>query len=135
MVRKLNTPPYIKRFQGVEEKDFFAKITRLQQKNSVDECTCEWEVLSTWVLELTDDQRLQTYIHGLKQHIRDELELHNISTMEEARCKASIIESKSVHTIVDQDDPKKNPLQSGYTRNPRYTPPQLREGTKPSLEA
>ena len=27
----------IKRFQSIEEKDFFAKITRLQQKNSVDE--------------------------------------------------------------------------------------------------
>ena len=48
----------IKRFQGIEEKDFFAKITRLQQKNSVDEYTCEWEALSTRVPELTDDQRL-----------------------------------------------------------------------------
>ena len=55
--------------------------------------------------------------------------------MEEARCKANIIESKSVHTIVDQDDPKKTPLQLGYTGNPRYTLPQLREGTKPNLEA
>ena len=100
----------IKRFQGIEEKYFFAKITRLQQKNSVDEYTCEWEALSTRVPKLTDDQRLQTYIHGLKQHIRDELELHNISTMEEARHKARIIESKSIHTNVDQDDSKKNPL-------------------------
>ena len=63
----------IKRFQGVEEKDFFAKITRLQQKNSVDEYTYEWEALSTRVPNLTNDQWLQTYIHGLKQHIRDEL--------------------------------------------------------------
>ena len=78
----------IKRFQGVEEKYFFAKITRLQQKNSVNEYTCDWEALSTRVPKLTDDQRLQTYIHSLKQHICDELELHNISTMEEARRKA-----------------------------------------------
>ena len=55
--------------------------------------------------------------------------------MEEARRKVKIIESKSVHTNVDQDDSKKNPLQSGYTGNPRYTPPKLREGIKPSLEA
>ena len=55
--------------------------------------------------------------------------------MEEARRKARIIERKSFHTIVDKYDPKKNPLQSGYTGNPRYTPPQLREGTNPSLEA
>ena len=125
----------INRFQGVEEKDFFAKITRLQQKNSVDEYTCEWEALSTRVPELTNDQRLQTYIHGIKQHIRDELELHSISTMEKAWSKARTIESKSVHTNVDQDDSKKNPLPSRYTGNTRYTPPQLREGTKPILEA
>ena len=31
--------------------------------------------------EATDDQRLQTYIHGLKPHIQEELELHNTSTM------------------------------------------------------
>ena len=92
-------------------------------------------MLSTRVPESTEDQRLQTYIHGLKQHIRDELELHNISTMEEARCKSRIIERKFVHTNFDKDDSKKNPLQSAYTGNPRYTPPQLREGTKPSLEA
>ena len=91
----------IKRFQGVEEKDFFAKITRLQQKNSVDEYTYEWEVLSTQVPELSDDQRLQTYIHDLKQHVHDELELHSISTMEEARRKARLIESKSIHSNVD----------------------------------
>ena len=30
---------------------------------------------------------------------------------------------------------QKKPLQSGYIGNPRYTPPLLREGTKPSLEA
>ena len=49
---------HIKILHGVEEKYFFAKITRLQQKNSVDEYTCEWEALSTQVLELTDDQLL-----------------------------------------------------------------------------
>ena len=74
----------IKRFQGIEEKDLFSKITRLPQKNSVNEYTCEWEALSTRVPKLTNGQRLHTYIQSLKQHIRDELELHNISTMEEA---------------------------------------------------
>ena len=58
--------------------------------------------------------------------------------MEEARCKARIIESKfkkSIHTNFDKDDSKKKPFQSAYTKNPRYTPPQLREGAKPNLEA
>ena len=55
--------------------------------------------------------------------------------MEEARRKARIIESKAVHTNVDQDYSKRNHLQSRYTGNPRYTLPQLREETTPSLEA
>ena len=75
-------------------KYLFAKITMLQQKGSVYEYTCEWEALATRIPELTDNQRLQTYIHGLKPHIRDELELHNISTMEKAGRKAKIIENK-----------------------------------------
>ena len=116
----------------LKKKTSLPKSQGYNNKNSVDEYTCEWEALSPRV---TDDQRLQTYIHGLKQQIRDELELHNISTMEEARRKAKIIESKSVHTNVNQDDSKKPPLQPGYTGNTGYTPPQLREGTKPSLEA
>ena len=77
----------LKRFQGITEKDLLAKITRLQQKGSVDEYTCEWEALATRVPEQTDDQHLQTYIHGLKPHIRDELELHNTSTLEKATRK------------------------------------------------
>ena len=54
--------------------------------------------------------------------------------MDEAWHKAMIIERKSVHTNFDQDDSKKNPLQSGYTGNPRYTLRQLREGTNPILK-
>ena len=58
--------------------------------------------------------------------------------MEEEQRKSRIIESKfkkSIHTIFDKEGSKRNPIQSTYTGNPRYTPPQLREGTKPSLEA
>ena len=58
--------------------------------------------------------------------------------MEEAWHKARIIESKfkkSVHTNFKKYDSKKKLLQSAYTGNPRYTAPQLREVTNPSLEA
>ena len=48
----------IKRFQGIEVKYFFSKITRLQQKNNVYEYTYEWEALFTRVPYLSDDQRL-----------------------------------------------------------------------------
>ena len=61
---------------------------------SIDEYTCEWEALATRVPKLTDDQHLQTYIHGLEPHIWDVLELHNTSTIEKERRKAKIIENK-----------------------------------------
>ena len=48
------------------------------KKKSVNEYTYDWEELSTQVQELTNDQQLQTYIHGLKQHIHDELELQHL---------------------------------------------------------
>ena len=128
----------IKRFQGITEKDFFSKITRLQQKRIIDEYTCEWEALATLVPELIDDQRLQTYIHGLKPHIQDELELPNTSTMEKARRKAKIIENKfkrSTESSFDKNYSKRNPPQSVNTRTSKYTPPHLMEGENPNLEA
>ena len=60
----------------------------------------KWEVLSTRVPELTDDQQLHTYIHNLKQHICDELELHNVSTLEEAQRKARITEKNSRNMFI-----------------------------------
>ena len=115
-----------------------AKITRLQQKGGVDEYTCEWEALATRVPELTNDQRLQTYIHGLKPHIREELELHNTPTMGEERRKAKIIENKfkrSHQGSFDKNYSKRNPTHSTNTGTLRYTLPHLREGAQPSLEA
>ena len=58
--------------------------------------------------------------------------------MEETRRKAMIIESKLkkyVHTNFDKNDSKRKPIQSTYIGNQRYIPPQLREGTNPSLES
>ena len=76
------------------EKDFFAKITRLQQKGDVEEYTYEWEALAMRVPELTDDQHLQTYVYGLKPYIREDLELHNVSNLGKGQRKAKIIEEK-----------------------------------------
>ena len=66
------------------EKDFFAKITRLQQKGDMEEYTYEWEALAMRVPELTNVQRLQTYVSGLKPYIREELELCNVSNLGKA---------------------------------------------------
>ena len=40
---------FFKRFEDVIEKDFFTKITRLQQKCGMEEYTYEWEALVTQV--------------------------------------------------------------------------------------
>ena len=83
---------FFKRFEYLKEKDFFAKLTRVQQKGNIDEYTNEWESLVTRVLELTNTQCLQTYVYGLKLYIKDELEKLNVSTLDKARRKAKIIE-------------------------------------------
>ena len=59
---------FFKRFEDVTE--FFAKITRLQQKGDVEEYIYEWEALATQVQELTDGQHLQTCVSSLKPYIR-----------------------------------------------------------------
>ena len=38
---------FFNRFQGIREDDFFRKLTRLQQVESVEEFTHRWESLST----------------------------------------------------------------------------------------
>jgi hypothetical protein len=35
------------KFQGVAEKEFFANLTKIQQKGGVEEYTYEWESLET----------------------------------------------------------------------------------------
>ena len=85
---------FFKRFEDLKEKDFFTKLTRLQQKGDVDEYTDEWEALATHMPELTHSQHLQTYVYGLKPYIRDELELLNVSTLDKARRKTKNIEEK-----------------------------------------
>ena len=62
---------FFKWFEYLKEKDFFAKITKMQQKGGVDEYTDEWEALETHVSKLTDSQVLQTYVYRLKIYIRD----------------------------------------------------------------
>lgn len=58
---------FFKKFQGVDKNDCFAKITRLEQNNVVDEYTYEWEALATQVPELIDEKRVQTFVSGLKE--------------------------------------------------------------------
>jgi hypothetical protein len=44
---------FFKRFQCIKEEYFFIELTRLQQKGSVDDFTCEWEALATRLLGLS----------------------------------------------------------------------------------
>ena len=85
---------FFNRFQGFKEDEFFSKLIRLQQVENVEEFTHQWESLSTRVFGLSDKQRLETYLGGLKSYLQKELKLHNIPNVEVARHKAKAIEWK-----------------------------------------
>ena len=72
---------FFKRFQGITEDEFFSKLTRLQQRGSVEDFTHQWESLATRVFGLSDKQRLETYLGGLKPYIQKELKLHDITNI------------------------------------------------------
>ena len=48
----------------------------------------------TRVFGLSDKQRLETYLGGLKPHLQKELKLHDIPNVEVARHKAKAAERK-----------------------------------------
>lgn len=73
------------------KKDIYAKLIPLQQKGSIEEYTCEWEVLATRVPGLTLDQLVQTYVSS-EQNTKIEIEMHNIKITEKARHKAKHVE-------------------------------------------
>ena len=87
----------------------------------------------TRVSELTDNQRLQSYVYGLKPYIRDELELLNVSTLDKARRKAKIIEEKLKKTWNKNHDKDRRSIQN--TKNDtKYQPPHLISDNNPTLE-
>ena len=81
-------------FKESKKIKFFSKLTRLQQVRNVEEFTHQWESLSTRVFGLSDKQRLETYLGGLKPHLQKELKLHDIPKVEVARRKAKAAERK-----------------------------------------
>jgi hypothetical protein len=125
---------FFKRFQGISEKYFFSKLTRLQQKGSIDEFTHQWEALATRVFGLSDDQLLQSYIGGLKPHIQDELRLHEVTTVEIAIRKAKAAEEKlEGQSRFNKVYSRRSVPQT--TGNDKYIPPNLREDRRRSLES
>ena len=85
---------FFNKFQGIKEDDFFNKLTRLQQVRNIEEFTHQWESLLTRVIGLSDKQRLETYLGGLKPYLQKELKLHDIPNVEVARHKAKAMEHK-----------------------------------------
>ena len=57
----------------------------------MDEYTQEWETL---VPGLSESRLIQSYVSGLKTHLQAELEMHDITSIEEARRKAKTAEKK-----------------------------------------
>lgn len=85
---------------------------------------------------LSDKQRLETYLGGLKPYIQKELKLHDITNIEVARCKAKAVEAK-----FDKFQPnnaktysKKDTPETTETYKSKYIPPPKRDD-KRSLEA
>jgi len=102
----------------------------------VEEYTYEWEALATRVPELTDNQWLQTYVYGLKPYIQDEVELHDISSLDKARKNAKLIEEKFNRTWQQNDKGYASQRSIPPTNSEtRYRPPHLREDNKTSVEA
>ena len=60
----------------------------------MDEYTREWETLVTRVPRLSESHLIYSFILGLKIHIQEELELHDITLVELARKKAKAVEKK-----------------------------------------
>ena len=81
-------------FQGIKEDEFFSKLTRVKQVRNVEEFTHQWESLSTWVVVLSDKQRLETYLGGLKPYLQKELKLHDIPKIEVVRHKEKFVGHK-----------------------------------------
>jgi hypothetical protein len=123
------------RFQGILEQECFSKLTRLQQKGSIDEFTHQWESLATRVFGLSDDQLLQSYVGGLKPHIQYELKLHEVTTVEIARCKAKEAKEKlEGQSRFDKFYSRRNINQNTNTETEKYIPPNLREENRRSLD-
>ena len=81
-------------FQGITEDEFFSKLTILQQRGSVEEFTHQWESIATRVFGISDKQRLETYLGGLKPYIQKELKMHDIPNVEVARRKTNATKAK-----------------------------------------
>jgi hypothetical protein len=74
-------------------------------------------------------------VHGLKPHIKDELEMHNITTMEKARHKAKVAENKLKRSTQNYDKVYSKLPQTIDFENSKYPSLHLREENNYSLEA
>ncbi len=127
---------FFKRFQGITEDEFFKKLTHLQQKGSVEEFTSQWEALTTSVFGLSQQQLLETYVGGLKPHLQNELKMHDIPSVEVARCKAKEVEEKieSFQARNGNTYSRRSILHTTERDKDKYTPPHMRY-EKRTLEA
>jgi hypothetical protein len=78
------------------------------------------------VFGLSDNQLLQSYIGGLKPHIKDELKLHEVTTVEIARRKAKTTEEKlEGQSRFDKFYSRRNIPQTANTETDKYIPPNI----------
>ena len=97
----------------------------------------EWETLATQVPKLSETRLIQSYIMGLKPHPHNELEIHDITSIKEARQKEKVVEKK--HEKMQWPKVERVYLRQRFPLtanmdNTKYVPPHLREGEKTNLE-
>ena len=93
---------FFKIFQGIKEEELFSTLIKLRQKGNVDEYTREWETLATRVPGLSESRLVQSFISGLKTHIKVELELHDITGIEAARQKEKVAKKRNLKSYFGQ---------------------------------
>lgn len=103
----------------------------------MDEYTREWETLATQVLGLSKTCLIQSYIMGLKPRLQVELQLHDITSIEEARQKEKTAEKKFKRIQwpkVGRVYSRRRFSQTSNTNNTKYVLRHLCEGEKTNLE-
>ena len=85
---------FFKRFQDMEENELYTKLTRLQQKGTVEEYFNELHVLATRINDISDDRLLQIAISGLKPTIQNQIKVLSPKDIEQVREKANLVEAQ-----------------------------------------
>jgi hypothetical protein len=61
----------------VWEHDYFSQLTRIKHLSDIEDYNSEFQVLSTRVDDISDEQLLEAYMGGLEENIKHKILLRN----------------------------------------------------------